>query len=231
MVLERRVAAVIFDLDGVLLDSETTWDAARREVVRREGGTWSERATRDMMGMSAPEWSTYLHDRLDVPLSPPEISSAVVQIVVDAYERDLPLLPHAREAVRALAARWPLGLASSSNRVVIDRVLEASSLRGSFAATVSSEEVANGKPDPAVYLEAARRLDTPPEGCVAIEDSTNGIRSAAAARTVVIAVPNAHYPPSEDALHLAAAVITGLDHLTERFVVEVFESHARRATM
>jgi HAD superfamily hydrolase (TIGR01509 family) len=229
MGIEHRVAAVIFDLDGVLLDSETTWDAARRAVVRQQGGTWSQRATRDMMGMSAPEWSTYLHDRLRVPLSPPEISSAVVGIVVDTYERDLPMFPHAREVVRALAARWPLGLASSSNRVVIDRVLEASDLRESFAAIVSSEEVANGKPDPAVYLETARRLDAPPERCVAIEDSTNGLRSAAAARTVVIAVPNARYPPSGDALDLAAAVITGLDQLTEEFVRAVFESHARRA--
>ena len=226
---EHRVAAVIFDLDGVLLDSETTWDAARRAVVRQQGGTWSESATRDMMGMSAPEWSSYLHDRLGVPLSPPEISSAVVQIVVDAYQRDLPLLPHAREAVRALAARWPLGLASSSNRVVIDRVLEASGLRGSFAAIVSSEEVTNGKPDPAVYVETARRLEAPPERCVAIEDSTNGLQSAAAARMAVIAVPNAHYPPSDDALDLAAAVITGLDHLTDGFVAEVFEAHTRRA--
>jgi HAD superfamily hydrolase (TIGR01509 family) len=174
-----------------------------------------------MMGMSSSEWSAYLHDVLGVPLSPPEISAAVVERVERRYDENLPLLPLARETVRALAIRWPLGLASSSNRPIIERFLDASALRSSFTVTVSSEEVTRGKPAPDVYLETARRLGARPTRCVAIEDSTNGIRAAARARLVVIAVPNLHFPPAPDALDLAAAVITGLEDLTADLVTTV----------
>jgi HAD superfamily hydrolase (TIGR01509 family) len=216
-----NVEAVVFDLDGVLVDSENVWDDARRTVVARYGGTWLPSATRDMMGMSSSEWSAYLHDVLGVPLSPPEISAAVVERVERRYDENLPLLPLARETVRALAMRWPLGLASSSNRPIIERFLDASALRSSFTVTVSSEEVTRGKPAPDVYLETARRLGARPTRCVAIEDSTNGIRAAARARLVVIAVPNLHFPPAPDALDLAAAVITGLEDLTADLVTTV----------
>jgi HAD superfamily hydrolase (TIGR01509 family) len=208
-------AAVIFDLDGVLVDSETVWDAARRAVVSKHGGAWNARATREMMGMSSSEWSAYLRDELGVPLSPSEISAAVVDRVARRYDEHLPLLPFACETVRILAARWPLGLASSSNRPIIERFLDASGLRSSFSVSVSSEEVARGKPAPDVYLETATRLNVSPEQCVAVEDSTNGIRAAAAARMAVIAVPNTQFPPSPDALALAASVITSLAGLTE----------------
>jgi HAD superfamily hydrolase (TIGR01509 family) len=207
------VAAVVFDLDGVLIDSEQVWDDARRELVAERGGTWTDDATRAMMGMSSLEWSRYMHDELGLDLEPEAISAAVVEKLEQLYRRELPLLPGAREAVRALAARWPLGLASSSNREIIDLVLELAGLTDAFAVTVSSEEVARGKPAPDVYLEAARRLDVAPEGCAAIEDSTNGLRSAAAARMIVIALPNAGFPPADDALRLANAVIASLDEL------------------
>src|SRR5215211_5509902 len=185
--------AVIFDLDGVLVDSETVWDEARRTVVARHSGTWKPEATRAMMGMSSPEWASYVHG-LGVDLPVDEIIAEVLAQVKEAYQRELPLLPGAPETVRRLAARWPLGLASSSNRPIIELFVDASGLRSCFAATVSSEEVAGGKPAPDVYLEAARRLDVAPEQCVAIEDSTNGIRSAKAAGMHVIAVPNPHFP-------------------------------------
>jgi HAD superfamily hydrolase (TIGR01509 family) len=159
-----------------------------------------------------------LHDVLDVPLSPPEISAAVVELVEQRYDENLPLVPFARETVGLLSTRWPLGLASSSNRPIIERFLDASGLRSKFTVTVSSEEVRRGKPAPDVYLDAARRLGAPPARCVAIEDSTNGIRAAAAAQLVVIALPNRHFPPAPDALDLAAAVITGLEDLTAQLV-------------
>jgi HAD superfamily hydrolase (TIGR01509 family) len=165
----------------VLLDSETVWDDVRREVVERAGRTWKADATRAMMGMSSPEWAAYLQDELGVPVPASEISAAVVAGVIERYQRELPLLPGAREAVVRISTRWPLGLASSSNRPVIDRVLDASGLRDRFAVTVSSEEVAHGKPAPDVYLAAVDRLGTTAERCVAIEDSSNGIRSAATA--------------------------------------------------
>jgi HAD superfamily hydrolase (TIGR01509 family) len=208
------VQAVIFDLDGVLLDSETVWDEARRALVEQQGRAWLPDATTDMMGMSSREWSAYLHDRLGVPLAPDRISAEVAASVDERYRESLPLLPGACEAVQRLAARWPLGLASSSNRTIIDRFLDASGLRASFAATVSSEEVEHGKPAPDVYRAAAGALGVETDRCVAIEDSTNGLRSGAAAGTHVVAVPNPQYPPSPDALALARLVVRGLDDLT-----------------
>lgn len=214
--------AVIFDLDGVLLDSEQRWNEAKEALVREAGGRWRDDAPTVMMGMSSPEWSAYLHDELGVPLDADAINRDVVRRMEEGYARALPLLPGAHEAVAALAARWPLGLASSSNREIIDRVLELAGFAGAFGATVSSEEVARGKPAPDVYLEVARRLGVAAERCVAIEDSANGLRAAAAAAMPVIAVPNPHYPPSDDALALAAARVGVVGEVTPALVEEAF---------
>jgi HAD superfamily hydrolase (TIGR01509 family) len=208
------IEAVVFDLDGVLVDSEQVWDAARRDVVARHGGTWKDSATRDMLGMSSPEWSRYVVDELHVELTPEQVNAQVVDAMLELYRRELPLLPGAREAVRRLADDFALGLASSSNREVIDLVLDQMGVTGCFAASVSSEEVGRGKPAPDVYLEAARRLGVPPDGCTAIEDSENGLRSAHAAGMRVIAIPNPHFPPAADALALADARLPDLDALT-----------------
>jgi HAD superfamily hydrolase (TIGR01509 family) len=212
------VAAVVFDLDGVLLDSEQVWDEVRRDLVAREGGTWRPDATAAMMGMSSPEWSAYLHDVLGVPMPADAISDAVVAGVVARYDEQLPLLPGARDAVTRLAAHWPLGLASSSNRPIIEHFLDAGGLRPYFAVTVSSEEVARGKPAADVYLAAVERLGAVPARCAAVEDSSNGIRSAAAAGLAVVAVPNPHFPPAPDALALAATVLDGLSALTPEVI-------------
>jgi HAD superfamily hydrolase (TIGR01509 family) len=212
------IRAVIFDLDGVLLDSEQAWDGARRRLVQARGGTWREGATEDMLGMSAPEWSRYVVERLGVPMTPEEVDAAVVEEVKRGYRERLPLLPGAREAVRRLAARWPLGLASSSNRPVIDLVLDLMEVNRCFAATVSSEEVARGKPAPDVYLECARRLDCDPACCAAVEDSANGIRSAHAAGMRVLVIPNPHFPPAPDALALAHRTLADLHALTPEAV-------------
>ncbi len=210
---------MVFDLDGVLLDSEQVWDDARRELVAETGGRWSEEAATDMLGMSAPEWSRYVHERLAVPLEPDAIDRDVVGRVVARYARELPALAGAREAVERLGGRWPLGLATSSNREVVEVVLDALGVRDRFAATVSSEEVARGKPSPDVYLEAARRLGVDPAAAVAIEDSANGIRSAAAAGLRVVAIPNPHFPPAPDALALAHEVREDLAALTPEAVL------------
>jgi HAD superfamily hydrolase (TIGR01509 family) len=208
-----EIAAVIFDLDGVLLDSETAWVEVKREFTEESGGHWEERAQLDMLGMSSIEWSRYMHDELGVPVPPERISSEVADRLVQQYRRRLPLLPGAVEAVRALARDWSLALATSSNRNVVDLVLEETGLADAFVATVSSEEVDRGKPAPDVYLEAARRLNVAAGACVAIEDSTNGIRSAHAAEMRVIAVPNKDFPPEPDALALAALVLDSLEEL------------------
>jgi HAD superfamily hydrolase (TIGR01509 family) len=208
------IEAVVFDLDGALLDSEQVWDEVRQVLTRERGGRWHDRAQADMMGMSSVEWSRYMHDVLGLPEPPEQIDAEVVRRMLDRYETKLPLIDGAVEAVRRLAERWPLGLASSSNRPIIERALEVSGLARCFRATVSSEEVARGKPAPDVYLEAARRLEVAPERCAAIEDSGNGIRSGAAAAMRVVAIPNRLFPPPPDALALAAVVLEGLDELT-----------------
>ncbi len=211
-------AAIIFDLDGVLLDSEQRWNEAKEALVREAGGTWRQEAPTVMMGMSSPEWSAYLRDDLGVQRDLDAINDDVVRRMHESYEDGLPLLPGALETVRALAARWPLGLASSSNREIIDVFLERSGVGDLFAATVSSEEVARGKPAPDVYLETARQLDVDPRACVAIEDSSNGLRAAHAAGMQVIAAPNPHYPPGDDALALAAVVVDGVGDVTPELV-------------
>lgn len=215
------VEAVIFDLDGVLLDSEQLWNRAKESLVRAAGGRWRDDAPRAMMGMSSAEWSEYLRDQLGVPQDLDAINRQVVARMEVLYRAHLPVLPGALEAVRRLHAEWPLGLASSSNREIIDLVLELAGLTGAFAATVSSEEVARGKPAPDVYLETASQLGVEASRCAAVEDSSNGLRSAAAAKMAVIAVPNPHYPPEEDALRLAAVVLGTLGELTPQLVVSL----------
>jgi HAD superfamily hydrolase (TIGR01509 family) len=208
------IDAVVFDLDGVLVDSEHVWDEARRALAAERGGRWNDRASRDMMGMSSLEWSRYMHDVIGLQESPEEISAEVVRRLQAIYREQLPLLPGAVEAVDRLAARWPLAVASSSNRELIDLVLELSGLESRFRVTVSSEEVARGKPAPDVYLEAARRLGVEAGRCAAIEDSENGIRSAKAAGMRVLAIPNPQFPPADEALSQGDDVLESLEELT-----------------
>ena len=208
------IEAVVFDLDGVIVDSEHVWDEVRQRLAEERGGRWHDRASRDMMGMSSLEWSRYMHDVIGLAEPPEQINAEVVRRLVAMYSEELPLLPGAVEAVEALAARWPLALASSSNRELIDLVLSISGLERLFAATVSSEEVARGKPAPDVYLEAARRLDVPAKRCAAVEDSENGILSAKAAGMRVVAIPNPQYPPADDALAAADLVLPKVADLT-----------------
>ncbi len=211
--MRDSIRAVVLDLDGVLIDSEQVWDEVREELAHELGGRWSERAQREMMGMSSPEWSRYMHEVVGVPGDAEAINREVVERMLERYAGAPPWLPGAVEAVRRLAERWTLGLASSSNRELIDAVLASGEIADLFAATVSSEEVARGKPAPDVYLEAARRLALDPTECVAVEDSHNGIRSAKAAGMRCVAVPNAHYPPGA-AVAEADAIVGSVAELT-----------------
>ncbi len=208
------IEAVIFDLDGLILQTEEIWDDVRERFVRERGGRYDERAQRAMMGMSSLEWSRYIHEELGVPDAPEEISAEVVRRMEARYRERLPLIPGAVEAVRRLAARWPLALASSSNRELIDAALALSGLDREIRVAVSSEEVPRGKPSPDVYLEAARRLGVEATRCAAVEDSHGGIRSAKAAGMRVVAIPNPSYPPDEEALAAADVVIRSIDELT-----------------
>jgi HAD superfamily hydrolase (TIGR01509 family) len=215
------IDAIIFDLDGVLLDSEAAWRDAKLEVVEEWGGVWKDEASRAMLGMSAPEWSAYMRDELQVDRDPREIDAEVVQRLLAGYRERLPLLPGANEAVERIAARWPLGLASSSNLEVIEVVMEAGGFARHFQTWVSSEEVAGGKPAPDVFLEAARRLGADPARAAAIEDSHNGILSAHAAGMAVVALPNHEFPPGDDALARADLVLGALDELTVEAIATI----------
>ena len=212
------IEAVIFDLDGVVIQTEEIWDEVREAYATEQGARYDAEAQRAMMGMSSLEWSAYMNEELGMPVEPVEISAEVVRRMEARYRERLPLIEGAVEAVERLAARWPLGLASSSNRPLIDAVLELSGLAACFAATVSSEEVERGKPAPDVYLECARRLGVAPTGCAAIEDSHAGIRSAKSAGMRVVAIPNPTYPPDPDAVAQADVVLPSLDGLVPEAV-------------
>ena len=212
------IEAVIFDLDGVLVDSEHVWDDVREGLARERGGRWHEAAQADMMGMRSTEWSHYMHEVIGLPESPEEINAEVVRRMEARYSEQLPLIEGAVEAVERLAGSFKLGLASSSNRSLIDVVLSASGLAVRFEVTVSSEEVERGKPAPDVFVETARRLSVPLSRCAAVEDSGSGIRAAHAAAMRVIAIPNRRYPPPADALALADVMLDSLAELTPEVI-------------
>jgi HAD superfamily hydrolase (TIGR01509 family) len=217
------IAAVVFDLDGVLIDSEETWSRVRSAVVARHGGQWTEADQRNVMGDNSRQWSAYIKRTWNVPLSAEEIFREVLAAMIATYERELTVLPGAREAVAELGAYYPLAVASSSPRELIGVALRVAGFEGAFRATVSSDEVAHGKPAPDVYLLAAQRLGVPAHDCAAIEDSTNGIRAAVAAGMATVAIPNRAFPPPDDVLARAHVVLPSLRELTP----ELVESLAR----
>jgi HAD superfamily hydrolase (TIGR01509 family) len=208
------IGAAVFDLDGLLIQTEELWHEVREGLARDRGGRYDAEAQRAMMGMSSPEWSRYMHEHVGVPESPEQIAAEVIARMEQRYRDQLPLIDGAVDAVRRLATRWPLGLASSSNRPLIDLVLDLSGLGRWFRVTVSSEEVARGKPAPDVYLAACRGLGVEPARAAAVEDSHAGIRSAKAAGMRVVAIPNTTFPPDDEALAEADVVLASLQDLT-----------------
>jgi HAD superfamily hydrolase (TIGR01509 family) len=208
------ILAVVFDLDGVLVDSEPVWEEVRRGLVAERGGRWAPDAQRRLMGMSTPEWASYLGEDLGVGLPPDEVAATVIDRMAARYTEHVPLMDGAVDAVRRFAARWPLGVASSSPPRLIETVLRSAGLRACFRAVMSTEQVARGKPAPDIYLAVTAALGFPPPGCAAVEDSSNGLRSAAAAGLRVIAVPQPRYPPDPDALARASLVRANLAELS-----------------
>jgi HAD superfamily hydrolase (TIGR01509 family) len=208
------IEAVVFDCDGVLIDSEPVWEEVRRAFVAERGGQWLPDTQDKLMGMSTAEWSRYLADDLGVGLPARDVAAAVIGSMAARYAEHLPLMDGAVAAVRSLAGRWPLAVASSAPQSLIEVVLDASGLRECFQVALSSEQVPRGKPAPDIYLAVTGRLGVPPVTCAAIEDSSNGLRSAAAAGLAVIAVPHPKYPPAPDALSSARLVLPSLAELT-----------------
>lgn len=217
----RQIEAVVFDMDGVLVDTEHLWDEVREELTAQWGGRYTPEAQRAMMGMSSREWSRYLHEVVGLREAPEVINAEVVRRMLARYEVELPVVPGAVDAVRRLAgAGLRLALASSSNRELIDTVLRELGLTELFEVTVSSEEVARGKPAPDVYVEAVARLRLDAFRCAAVEDSASGISAAHAAGLHVLAYPNRHYPPPPEALALADHVLSGLEALTPELLAD-----------
>ena len=208
------IGAIVFDLDGVLVDSEPVWERVRRGLVAERGGHWAPDAQRRLMGMSTQEWARYLSEDLGVGLPPDRVAALVIDRMGARYRQEIPFLPGAVESVRRLAGRWPLGLASSAPAVLIETVLDAAGLSSYFRVTMSTEQVPHGKPAPDIYLAVTARLGVEPARCAAVEDSSNGLRSAAAAGLHVIAIPHPRYPPDPDALALASLVLPTLTELT-----------------
>ncbi|MGI8610561.1 MAG: HAD family hydrolase [Candidatus Dormibacteria bacterium] len=208
------VAAVVFDLDGVIIDSEPVWEDVRRRFVAEQGGRWLPDTQQRLMGMSTPEWARYLAVELAVPMTADEVAAAVIAEMVARYRDSLPIIPGAVEVVRGIGARWPLGLASSSPRTLIDAVLDRAGLAGAFEVAMSTEEVPRGKPSPDIYLAVAKRLDARASDCAAIEDSSNGIRSALASGMKAIAVERPEYPIDPDVAGQAALRLGSIEALT-----------------
>jgi HAD superfamily hydrolase (TIGR01509 family) len=208
------IEAVVFDLDGVLVDSEPVWERVRRGLVAERGGHWAPDSQRRIMGMSTPEWAAYLSKDLGVGLPPDQVATLVVDRMAARYAEHVPLMDGAVDAVHRIAARWPLGVASSAPAVLIETLLQSAGLRSCFSVVMSTEQVAHGKPAPDIYLVVAADLGVPPGDCAAVEDSSNGLRSAAAAGLRVIAIPQPQYPPDPDALAQASLVLPSLAALT-----------------
>jgi HAD superfamily hydrolase (TIGR01509 family) len=212
------IEAVVFDLDGVIIDTEEVWEEVRRGYVAEFGHEFRPDTQDRMMGMSTGEWSAHLADEVGVPRTAEQVATDVLGRMAERYRGSLPLIPGSVETVRRLGARFPLGLASSSARILIDQVLETAGLTGAFQVTLSTEEVPRGKPAPDVYLAAAGKLGLDPAVCAAVEDSSNGLRAAGAAGLAVIAVPHGVYPPAPDALALASLVVTNVAELTPELI-------------
>ncbi len=208
------IEAVAFDLDGTLIESERRWEAARQDVTESAGGRWRDDAQPSMMGLSTPEWIAYMQEELGVALEADEIRQRVLERIKVSYREQLPLVEGAEESVRRLAARWPLAVASSSPRELIELVLELAGLGECFDEVISSEEVSRGKPAPDVYLRACELLGSGRSHTVAIEDSGAGVRSAVAAGMPVVLIPGTEFPPDPAVLEEADLVlesITALD--------------------
>lgn len=210
-----EIEAIVFDLDGVLVDSEIWWHEVRADWATAHGRTWTIEDTRAVMGANSRGWARIMRERLDLdPGEELEIESAVVAGVVARFRRDgAPVIPGAVEAAERLAATYPVAIASSAHADVIRAALDATGLARTIRIAVSSDEVEHGKPAPDVYLEAARRLGAEPSRCLVVEDSLNGVLAGRAAGMIVVLVPNGHVLPAPRTAELADLVLERLDQL------------------
>lgn len=205
------IEAIIFDLDGLLVDSERYWNQARAAMAAEQDVAWNADDHRVCMGVNTRTWANYMIQRLALDLSPEQVEAHIIGAMVELYTRQIPYLPGAIEAVDLATRHYRVGLASGSPRVLIDIVTNDVAMRGKFLAIVCADEMPRGKPAPDVYLQAAHLLDVEPARCVCLEDSANGILSGKNADMKVIAVPDARYaPPALEVVKQANRVLASL---------------------
>lgn len=212
--IEGAILAVIFDLDGVIVDSEIWWDDVRRAFAAAHGRPWSVEDRHAVMGANSRQWSETIRTRLRLEIDRETVETAIVDAMVERYrQRGAPVIDGAVDAVRRIAAERPAALASSSHPRVIAASLAATGLAHAFRAVVSSDEVDHGKPAPDVFLEAARRLGADPAATLVVEDSLNGLKAGRAAGMTTVLVPNASIPPAPGAEAWADLVLERLADL------------------
>ena len=211
------IEAVLFDLDGVIVDSEPWWHAVRVEWAAARGLTWTEDDNRACMGRNSRDWARIMQERLRLDLTVPQIERVIMDALVEKYAHEpAPRVPGAVEAVARIAASFPSAIASSAHPAVIRAALRSVGLAECFRVIVSADDVPAGKPAPDVYLEAARRLGVPPERCLVVEDSLNGVLAGRAAGMTVVLVPNPSFLPGEGTAEAADFVIARLADLDPR---------------
>ncbi len=204
------IEAIIFDMDGLLVDSEPYWDNARSIMAAESGVKWNEDDHKAVMGVSTPEWVNYMIERLGLKLPPKSVEERIIGTMAGLYNQRIPFLPGAVEVVSSAAKHFTTALASGSPRSLIDTVTNSPALKGKFDLILSGDQFARGKPAPDIYLGAAEQLNLKPSQCACIEDSGSGILAGHSAGMKVIAVPDARFPPAAEHLARASIVLNSL---------------------
>jgi mannitol-1-/sugar-/sorbitol-6-/2-deoxyglucose-6-phosphatase len=208
------IQAVVFDMDGVLIDSEGYWFEVRSEFAAARGKSWSMDDQYQAMGRSTRSWAEVMQKRLNLDMSLDDIIDDLRIRLLERYERHMPILPGAIEAVHLSASAYRVALASGSPTWVIQRVVQLTGLDKVFQAVIYGDDMVHGKPAPDIYLEAARRLDVLPRDSLGIEDSANGIRSLKAAGMVALAVPSPSFPLPDEIVKMVDLTLPSLEHFT-----------------
>ena len=207
------IEAIIFDMDGILVDSEPVWNEARVQLAKSLGKTWTSHDHEAVMGVSTSEWVDYMMQRLEPAMTPKELEEEIVKNMAALYEKQIPFMPHAVETVNLAKNLCPIGLASGSVRKLIDTVTQSPELRDKFEVILSADQVARGKPHPDVYLKTAELMNVDPKHCICIEDSGNGVLAGKAAGMRVIAVPDERFPPVRGKLEQADIILNSLSEI------------------
>jgi HAD superfamily hydrolase (TIGR01509 family) len=209
------IEAVIFDMDGLLVDSEPTWDKARARMAGRVGKEWTQQDHINVMGVSTDEWGRYMIDRLELTASLEEVQNEIIREMIEMYRQEIPFKPFAVEAVKWAAAKYPTALASGSHPRLIEFVVQSPELQGCFDVIVAADEIGVGKPDPAIYLETAKRLAIAPEKCLCLEDSLYGVLAGRRAHMYVINIPDPNFPLPDEQRAAADLILNSLGELSE----------------